>query len=319
MIFRGKFCTFTPKSRLYMENAVYHVPALLEETIELLEIKPDGVYVDLTFGGGGHSRAILERLSTEGRLFAFDQDSDARANLPEDPRITFVESNFRFMRGALRWRGIEQVDGILADLGVSSHHFDTQERGFSFRFDAPLDMRMNRRAKLSAREVLNDYDLETLSSLFKRYGELDSSRRIARCVVDYREKQPIERIQDLTDALAPVLPRNGESKFLAKLFQAIRIEVNGEMNALEMMLEQSLRVLRPGGRLAVITYHSLEDRMVKNFMRSGNFEGKTVQDFYGRVLSPWSVVTRKAVVPSPEEVARNPRSRSAKLRVASKL
>ena len=178
---------------------------------------------------------------------------------------------------------------------------------------------MNRRAKLSAREVLNDYDLETLSSLFKRYGELDSSRRIARCVVDYREKQPIERIQDLTDALAPVLPRNGESKFLAKLFQAIRIEVNGEMNALEMMLEQSLRVLRPGGRLAVITYHSLEDRMVKNFMRSGNFEGKAVQDFYGRVLSPWSVVTRKAVVPSPEEVARNPRSRSAKLRVVSKL
>ena len=302
-----------------MENAVYHVPALLEETIELLEINPDGVYVDLTFGGGGHSRAILEQLSDKGRLFAFDQDNDARVNVPDDERITFVESNFRFMRGALRWRGIEQVDGILADLGVSSHHFDTQERGFSFRFDAPLDMRMNRRAKLSAREVLNDYDLETLSSLFKRYGELDSSRRIARCVVDYREKQPIERIQDLTDALASVLPRNGESKFLAKLFQAIRIEVNGEMNALEMMLEQSLRVLRSGGRLAVITYHSLEDRMVKNFMRSGNFEGKTVQDFYGRVLSPWSVVTRKAVVPSPEEVARNPRSRSAKLRVASKL
>lgn len=302
-----------------MENAIYHVPALLEETIELLEINPDGVYVDLTFGGGGHSRAILDRLSSKGRLYAFDQDSDARANVPDDKRIIFVESNFRFMRGALRWRGVERVDGVLADLGVSSHHFDTQERGFSFRFDAPLDMRMNRRAKLSAREVLNDYDLETLASLFKRYGELDSSRRIARCVVDYRTKQPIERIQDLTDALAPVLPRNGESKFLAKLFQAIRIEVNGEMNALEMMLEQSLRVLRPGGRLAVITYHSLEDRMVKNFMRNGNFEGKTVQDFYGKVLSPWGVVTRKAVVPSPDEVVRNPRSRSAKLRVASKL
>ena len=265
--------------------SVYHVPVLFDESLEGLAIRPAGIYVDLTFGGGGHSRGILHRLGPQGRLFAFDQDRDARANLPEDPRLTFVESNFRFMHTWLRYYGIERVDGILADLGVSSHHFDTRQRGFSFRYDAPLDMRMNQRARLTAADVVNGYDHVRLTALLRDYGE-------------------------------PVTPRGGESKFLAKLFQALRIEVNGEMEALKMMLEQTVRSLAPGGRLAVITYHSLEDRLVKNFMRSGNFGGKVEKDFYGRVQTPFEVVTRKAVVPTPEEIERNPRSRSAKLRIA---
>jgi len=296
----------------------YHVPVMLDESIELLDIRPGGTYVDVTFGGGGHSRGILERLSDGGRLFAFDQDRDARRNLPDDPRLVFVESNFRFMRGWLRCHGVERVDGILADLGVSSHHFDTRQRGFSFRFDAPLDMRMNQRARLSAADVVNRYETGKLIRIFRDYGELDAPHRIAGCIERVRRERPLASISDLIEAVAPVTPRGADSKFLAKLFQAIRIEVNGEMDALEMMLEQALRVLRPGGRLVVITYHSLEDRLVKNFMRSGNFTGKPEKDFYGRPRTPWELVVRKAIVPSAEETERNPRSRSAKLRAAEK-
>ena len=293
----------------------YHVPVLFAESIDLLNIRPDGMYVDLTFGGGGHSRGILERLSAKGRLLGFDQDSDARRNVPDDARFTFIESN---LRGQLRLHGYEQVDGVLADLGVSSHHFDTRQRGFSFRFDAPLDMRMNQRARLSAADVVNRYETGKLIRIFRDYGELDAPHRIAGCIERVRRERPLASISDLIEAVAPVTPRGADSKFLAKLFQAIRIEVNGEMDALEMMLEQALRVLRPGGRLVVITYHSLEDRLVKNFMRSGNFTGKPEKDFYGRPRTPWELVVRKAIVPSAEETERNPRSRSAKLRAAEK-
>ncbi len=297
----------------------YHVPVMLDESIELLDIRPGGTYVDVTFGGGGHSRGILERLSDSGRLFAFDQDRDARRNLPDDPRLVFVESNFRFMRGWLRCHGVERVDGILADLGVSSHHFDTRERGFSFRFDAPLDMRMNQRAALTAADVVNKYDHAALTRILRDYGELDAPHRAAACIVRSREQHPLRTIDELVACVAPVTPRGAESKFLSKLFQALRIEVNGEMEALRMMLEQSERVLRPGGRLVVIAYHSLEDRTVKNFMRSGRFDGLPEKDFYGRVRSCWQVLTHKALTPSASEVECNPRSRSAKLRAAVRL
>ena len=297
----------------------YHVPVMLDESIELLDIRPGGTYVDVTFGGGGHSRGILERLSDSGRLFAFDQDRDARRNLPDDPRLVFVESNFRFMRGWLRCHGVERVDGILADLGVSSHHFDTRERGFSFRFDAPLDMRMNQRAALTAADVVTKYDHAALTRILRDYGELDAPHRAAACIVRSREQHPLRTIDELVACVAPVTPRGAESKFLSKLFQALRIEVNGEMEALRMMLEQSERVLRPGGRLVVIAYHSLEDRTVKNFMRSGRFDGLPEKDFYGRVRSCWQVLTHKALTPSASEVECNPRSRSAKLRAAVRL
>lgn len=293
----------------------YHVPVLLTESLDALAIRPTGIYVDLTFGGGGHSRGILDRLSAKGRLIAFDQDADARANAPDDPRFTFVESNFRFMRPWLRYLGVERVDGILADLGVSSHHFDTQERGFSFRFEGPLDMRMNRRARLTAADVVNGYDHPALTALFRDYGELDAAHRIAQAV---ERARPVTTIEGLVEAVVPVTPHGGESKFLAKLFQALRIEVNGEIEALKMALEQSLRVLAPGGRLAVITYHSLEDRIVKNFMRTGNVEGRVEKDFFGRVETPFELITRKAALSSPEEVERNPRSRSAKMRVCER-
>ena len=297
----------------------YHVPVLFAESIDLLNIRSGGVYVDLTFGGGGHSRGILERLSVKGRLLGFDQDSDARRNVPDDARFTFIESNFRFMRGQLRLHGYEQVDGVLADLGVSSHHFDTRQRGFSFRFDAPLDMRMNQRAALTAADVVNKYDHAALTRILRDYGELDVPHRAAACIVRSREQHPLRTIDELVACVAPVTPRGAESKFLSKLFQALRIEVNGEMEALRMMLEQSERVLRPGGRLVVIAYHSLEDRTVKNFMRSGRFDGLPEKDFYGRVRSCWQVLTRKALTPSAGEVERNPRSRSAKLRAAVRL
>lgn len=297
----------------------YHVPVLFAESIDLLNIRSGGVYVDLTFGGGGHSRGILERLSAKGRLLGFDQDSDARRNVPDDARFTFIESNFRFMRGQLRLHGYEQVDGVLADLGVSSHHFDTRQRGFSFRFDAPLDMRMNQRAALTAADVVNKYDHAALTRILRDYGELDAPHRAAACIVRSREQHPLRTIDELVACVAPVTPRGAESKFLSKLFQALRIEVNGEMEALRMMLEQSERVLRPGGRLVVIAYHSLEDRTVKNFMRSGRFDGLPEKDFYGRVRSCWQVLTRKALTPSAGEVERNPRSRSAKLRAAVRL
>ncbi|MBP3383278.1 MAG: 16S rRNA (cytosine(1402)-N(4))-methyltransferase RsmH [Tidjanibacter sp.] len=303
-------------------SEVYHIPALATESMDGLDINPNGTYVDLTFGGGGHSRLILERLSSKGRLFSFDQDADAQANIPADSRLHFVESNFRFMRSQLRLRGVGdgEVDGVLADLGVSSHHFDTAERGFSFKADleAPLDMRMNRKAAFTAATLVNTYEQEALAQLLKEYGELDTTYKIAACIARARSTKEIVTVGDLVEAVAPCTPKKDGAKFLTKLFQALRIEVNGEMEALKMALEQSLKVLRPGGRLAVISYHSLEDRLVKNYIKCGNFEGKPEKDFYGNISTPWEAVSRKAIVPTAEEVERNPRSRSAKLRVAEK-
>lgn len=297
----------------------YHTPVLLEEAIELLDIKEDGVYADLTFGGGGHSRRILESLGEMGHLYSFDQDSDTKANAPEDSRFNYVESNFRFLRSALRLRGVTEVDGILADLGVSSHHFDALPRGFSFRGEAPLDMRMNQRGGETAADVVNNRTEEQLATILSQYGELDTTWKIAACIARARAVKPITTTAELVAAVAPCTPKKDESKFLTKLFQALRIEVNGEMEALKMALEQSLKVLKPGGRLVVISYHSLEDRIVKNFIRSGNTEGKIEKDFFGRSTTPWTIITRKAVVPSDKEIAENPRSRSAKMRAAEKL
>ena len=297
----------------------YHVPVLLEESVGLLDIDPRGTYADLTFGGGGHSRRILAALGPEGRLYAFDQDRDTRANCPDDGRFHYVESNFRFLRGALRLRGVVQVDGILADLGVSSHHFDERERGFSFRGEAPLDMRMNQRGSLTAADIVNRYEAERLTRILGDWGELETPWKIAACIIRAREAEPILTTAQLVAAVAPCTPRRDESKFLTRLFQALRIEVNGEMEALGMALEQSLKVLRPGGRLVVISYHSLEDRMVKNFLRSGNLAGRIEKDFYGQVHTPFEVLTRKALTPSAKELEHNPRSRSAKLRAAVKL
>lgn len=297
----------------------YHIPVMAPEAVELLDIDPAGSYADLTFGGGGHSRLILSKLGPKGRLYGFDQDKDAQANIPDDKRFTFVEGNFGFMRGQLRARGVEQLDGVLADLGVSSHHFDTEQRGFSFRFDAPLDMRMNQRARFSAAGLLAAYNAEDLTRILGQWGEIDTPYKVANCIVRAREQAPIATVDDLIDAVKPCTPKKDENKFLSKLFQALRLEVNGEMLALEMALEQSLRILRPGGRLVVISYHSLEDRMVKNFFRSGNFSGEVEKDFYGRSITPWNVITRKAVVPTDKEISENPRSRSAKMRAAEKL
>lgn len=302
-----------------MEKETYHIPVLLEASVDLLDIKPQGCYADLTFGGGGHSRHILSKLGAQGRLYAFDQDRDTLANAPQDDRFHYVASNFRFLRGALRWRGVEAVDGILADLGVSSHHFDAVERGFSFRGTARLDMRMNQRGRLTAAEIVNDYSAEELTRIFRDWGELDTPWKIASCLERARQKGRIETTAALVEAVKPCTPKKDESKFLTKLCQALRIEVNGEMEALKMALEQSLKVLKPGGRLVVISYHSLEDRLVKNFLRSGNFEGKVEKDFFGRATTPFEVITRKAITPDEEELERNPRSRSAKLRAAVKL
>lgn len=299
--------------------SAYHTPVLLEESVALLEVAPQGTYVDLTFGGGGHSRRILGMLGGEGRLYAFDQDRDTQANRPDDGRFHFVESNFRFLRGALRLRGVTEVDGILADLGVSSHHFDALERGFSFRGEAPLDMRMNQRGKLTAAALVNTSTAEELTRILGDWGELETPWKVANCIVRARAAAPIATTAQLVEAVKPCTPRKEETKFLTRLFQALRIEVNGEMEALRMALEQSLRVLRPGGRLSVISYHSLEDRLVKNFLRSGNFAGAVEKDFFGRASLPFELLTRKAVVPSGEEIARNPRSRSAKLRGGVKL
>ena len=297
----------------------YHIPVLLEETLSLLDVRPDGCYADLTFGGGGHSRGILSLLGENGRLYGFDRDADTRANIPCDSRFHYVESDFRFMRGALRLRGVTEADGILADLGVSSHHFDTVERGFSFRGEAPLDMRMNRRGGITAADVVNGYDAERLARILADWGELETTWKIAAVIERARRTKAITTTAELVEAVAPCTPKKDGAKFLTKLFQALRIEVNGETDALRMMLEQSCRVLKPGGRLAVISYHSIEDRLVKNFMKFGNFEGIAERDFYGRTTAPMQAVTRKAVVPSAAEIERNPRSRSAKLRVAVKL
>lgn len=296
-----------------MEQTVYHIPALLEQSIEGLDIKPGGTYVDVTFGGGGHSRAILSRLNAAGRLVGMDQDMDAWANRLQDDRFTFAHGNFAFLKNFLRYYGISGVDGIIADLGVSFHHFDALDRGFTFRGDAPLDMRMNRSASFTAKDLVNGYDEQRLAQVLYLYGELKASRRLAAAIVKAR---PLATTGDLVNVVRPLLKPAQEKKELSMVFQALRIEVNGELNALRKLLSQSLEVLNPGGRLVVITYHSLEDRLVKNFMRSGNVEGKQEKDFYGRVYTPWRVVTGKVIVPSDDEVERNPRSRSAKLRVA---
>ena len=287
--------------------------------MEHLAIKESGTYIDLTMGGGGHTREILARLGEGGKLYSLDQDPDAQANAPQDEHFEFVASNFRFVRGAMRLRGVEQVDGILADLGVSSHHFDAKHRGFSFRGEAPLDMRMNTRAKRTAADIVNTYDREQLAKVLADYGELDTTWKIANCIERARNIKPIETTAELVEAVKPCTPPKDEAKFLTKLFQALRIEVNGEMEALKMALEQSIKLLAPGGRLVVISYHSLEDRIVKNFMRSGNTEGLIEKDFFGRATTPLKIISKKAIVPSAEEVERNPRSRSAKLRVAEKI
>lgn len=300
-------------------NMVYHIPVLLKESVDGLDINPDGVYVDVTFGGGGHSREILSRLGDNGHLFSFDQDADTENNIVDDPRFTFVHSNFRWLSNWMRYYDIDHIDGLLADLGVSSHHFDDAERGFSFRYDAPLDMRMNREGGKTAADIVNDDTEEHLADIFYLYGELRRSRQIAAAIVKARQRKPILTTQDFLQVVDPLFRREKEKKDMARLFQALRIEVNHEMQALSEMLTSATRLLAKGGRLSVITYHSLEDRMVKNIMKSGNVNGKVEEDpVYGRKASPYNLVNNKVIVPSDEEVERNPRSRSAKLRIAEK-
>lgn len=300
------------------EERTYHVPVLLQESVDAMNIRPDGTYVDVTFGGGGHSREILSRLSKGGRLLGFDQDEDAERNIVNDPHFIFVRSNFRYLNNFLRYHDIEKVDAILADLGVSSHHFDDSERGFSFRFDGKLDMRMNKRAGLTAADVVNTYEEERLADIFYLYGELKNSRKLASVIVKVRGSKRIETIEEFLEVIKPLFGREREKKELAKVFQALRIEVNQEMEALKEMLMAATEALKPGGRLVVITYHSLEDRMVKNIMKTGNVEGKSEQDFFGNLQTPFRLVNNKVIVPDDEEIERNPRSRSAKLRIAEK-
>lgn len=297
---------------------MYHIPVLLPESIEALAIKPDGIYVDCTFGGGGHSRAILDRLDHNGRLYGFDRDKDARENVPHDERFTFVRGNFKHIGNFLRYYGIAHVDGIIADLGVSSHHFDEAERGFSYRFDGALDMRMNRNANFTADKLINNYSEDDLADLLYRYGEVRAARRIAAAIVRRRQAAPIRTIAELLEVLKPFCTKGKENKELAPIFQAIRIEVNAEMDALKMMLLQSVDLLAKGGRIAVIAYHSIEDRIVKNFLRSGNFEGTLQKDFYGNLVSPFVNVS-KAIVSTADEIIANGRARSARLRFAEKL
>ena len=296
----------------------YHIPVLLAPAVDGLDIRPDGIYVDATLGGGGHTREILRRLGPGGRLLGFDQDEDAERNIPDDPRFTFVRSNFRYLHNFLRYHGIDHIDGLLADLGVSSHHFDDSQRGFSFRFDGALDMRMNKRAGQTAADVVNTYDEERLANVFYLYGELKNSRKLATAISRARAQAPIATIGQFLDIVKPLFGREREKKELARVFQALRIEVNHEMEALREMLQAATEALRPGGRLAVITYHSLEDRLVKNLMKTGNVEGKVEKDFYGNVQTPFRLVNNKVITPDEDEVARNPRSRSAKLRIAEK-
>lgn len=305
-----------------MPEEVYHIPALLPETIEALAINPGGIYVDATFGGGGHSRAIMDCLNAEagGHLYSFDQDEDAIRRAPSDERFTIVYSNFRFITNFMRYYGVDEgVDGVLADLGVSFHHFDDTERGFSFRFDGPLDMRMNRQASRSAADLLNSLPEEQIADILYIYGELKQSRAMARSIVKARSAAPLTTIGQLIEAVKPHIDPRKEKKELAQIFQALRIEVNDEMGALKDLLNGALKVLKPGGRFAVITYHSLEDRLVKNFMKTGDFAGKAEKDFFGRLNAPMKPLGSKPIVPDAAEIERNPRSRSAKLRVAVKL
>lgn len=296
----------------------YHVPVMLQACMDGLAIKPNGVYVDVTFGGGGHSKEIIQHLK-KGKLYGFDQDEDAEQNIPDDPRFIFVRSNFRYLRNFLKYHGETQVDGILADLGVSSHHFDDNERGFSFRFEeGALDMRMNQKAGMKASDIVNTYPEEQLASIFYQYGELKNSRKIASALVRARSEAPIETVADFLEVIRPFFFREKEKKDMARVFQALRIEVNQEMQALEEMLLQSLEALKPGGRLVVMTYHSLEDRLVKNFFKTGNFEGKSEQDFYGNFLTPFKLINNKVIVADELEQAQNSRSRSAKLRIVEK-
>ena len=298
---------------------VYHTPVLLDESVTALNIREGGTYVDATFGGGGHSREILRRLGPKGTLISFDRDTDALKNALDDKRAILVHNNFRFVENFVHYNGFKQVDGILADLGVSSHQFDSGERGFSFRFDAPLDMRMNQLAKHNAADIINKYEMEELAKIFRIYGELDKPKKAAELICSARSKKPIETTGELSQAVAKMYNTNTEHKFLAKLYQALRIEVNMEMQALEEFLKGALSVLAPGGILSVITYHSLEDRMVKNFMKTGNIAGEVNKDFYGKIESPFEIITRKPILPTEEEISRNTRSRSAKLRVAAKI
>ena len=304
----------------------YHIPVLLNESIEGLNLQKGGIYVDVTMGGGGHTLEILNRMDKDATLFSFDQDLDAYQNMLEshsddiaqDERFVFVRSNFRYLKNWMRYHGVEQIDGLLADLGVSSHHFDDENRGFSFRFDSPLDMRMNKSATQTAADVVNNYNEEALADVFYLYGELKNARRIASLLVKQRAQTEIKTTQQLITVLEPLFKREREKKDLAKLFQALRIEVNGEMQALKEMLNSATQLLKKGGRLSIITYHSLEDRIVKNIMKAGNVEGKVEQDFYGRIHTPFKLINNKVIVPSEEEQEQNPRSRSAKLRIAEK-
>ena len=306
---------------MYAKCEEYHVPVLLQEAVDGLDVKPDGIYLDLTFGGGGHSREILRRLQGTGHLYSFDQDIDAMrgaSELEDNGNFTFIRSNFRFLRNWMLYYGHEQVDGILADLGVSSHHLDEEGRGFSFRFDAPLDMRMNQRASLNAKRIVEEYSEEQLADIFYLYGELKNSRRIASAIVKARQQKSITTTTELVEVLKPLMGYDREKKDLARVFQALRIEVNGELLALRQMLSAATELLRPGGRLSILTYHSLEDRMVKNIVKAGNAEGKVETDVFGRSNAPLEAVNRGVITPSEEEQNRNPRSRSAKLRVAVK-
>ncbi len=300
------------------DNNTYHVPVLLKESVDGLSVRPGGVYVDVTFGGGGHSREILSRIGCDGHLYGFDQDADAQRNIIDNDHFTFVCSNFRYLKNWMRYYDVDGVDGLLADLGVSSHHFDDESRGFSFRFDSPLDMRMNKRAGKTAADILNDYAEEQIADIFYLYGEMRNARSIAAAVAKARAEKRIETTSDFMAVVEPFFRREREKKDMAKLFQALRIEVNHEMDALKEMLMAATEVLKPGGRLSVITYHSLEDRIVKNVMKAGNAEGKLNQDFFGRIETPFRLVNNKVIVPAPEEQERNPRSRSAKLRIAEK-
>lgn len=302
------------------EEMTYHQPVLLYQSIDGMNIHKDGIYVDVTFGGGGHSREILKRLEGKAHLYSFDQDADAEQNIVDNPRFTFVRSNFRYLKNFLKYYGEDEgIDGLLADLGVSSHHFDDAERGFSFRFDAPLDMRMNQRAKQTAADIVNSYNEPALANIFYYYGELKNSRQIAAAIVKERNNKRIETTGELQTIVQPFFGRDREKKELAKVFQALRIEVNHEMDALKEMLAAATEMLKPGGRLVVITYHSLEDRMVKNIMKTGSTEGDETKDFFGNTSSPFKLITRKPIIPDADEQAMNPRSRSAKLRVAERV